>query len=124
MADTAHSVAQMLHVRVDVVPGGIEQVRYNLTDLYLANDGTGDRRTGHYDVYLRDPRGQDKSKGRDKRPGWIGRIENFDRTRGRDVLAAEGLRLAARVNLDADTAAADADLVAGRTADLAQIVNG
>lgn len=74
---------------------GVEGLRETLTDLYIGNDGTGNRDTGHYDVYLSDPRGEPKP--RDTRPGWIGRIEDFDRNRGRDALAAEALALAQRV---------------------------
>ena len=85
----------MLHVRIDVIPWGVERARVTLTDVYVGNDGTGDGATGHYDVYTEDPRGRDKSNGRNTRPGWVGRIENFDRTRGRDALALEALNLLA-----------------------------
>lgn len=81
----------MLHVKVDLIPGGHEAARQTLTDLYIGNDGTGDRQTGHYDVYTSDPRKQPYP--RETRPGWIGRIEDFDRGQGRDALAAEALRL-------------------------------
>jgi hypothetical protein len=86
----------MLEVHVDLVPWGVEQGRQRLTTLYVGNDGTGTREVGHYDIYTIDPRGTDKSNGRDQRPGWIGRIEDFERSRGRNALAAEALRIVDR----------------------------
>lgn len=82
----------MLHVKVDVIPFGVEDLRETLTDLYIGNDGTGGHAIGHYDVYTSDPRGLGYP--RESRPGWIGRITDFERGQGRDALAAEALKLA------------------------------
>lgn len=92
----------MLHVSIDLVPHGVEGLRTTLTDLYIGNDGTGTSAVGNYDVYTVDPREtpieRDPSHGkraaqRKRRPGWIGRIEGFDRELGRNALAACAIAL-------------------------------
>lgn len=84
----------MLHVKVELVPHGIEAARCVLTEVFVGNDGTGNHDVGNYDVYVSDPRG--KPYPRCERDGHIGRIENFNRAEGRDKLAALALELAYR----------------------------
>jgi hypothetical protein len=93
----------MLRMRVEVVPYGVEEATTAMRTVYIGNDGTGTRAFGHYDVYVEDPRGEDKSEGRDKRPGWVGCIRRFPRTRGRVALAGKALRLVDGAWIDAGT---------------------
>src|SRR5438067_945726 len=68
----------MLRVTTELVPWGVDEYANTLGELYIGNDGTGTNERGNYDVYTRDPRGQQRDD-RSQREGWIGRVENFPR---------------------------------------------
>lgn len=79
----------MLHIKIDLVPLGIEEARSTLDNIYVCNDGSGSSEHGNYDIYVEDPRGRDYP--RDERPGWVGRLEKFPRSLGRRALAEQAL---------------------------------
>lgn len=85
----------MLVVKVEIWPHGDESAATTLDTVYIGNDGTGGGESsavGNYDVYESDPRGKPKLLA--KRDGWIGRIENHDRSepdKGRLMLACRAL---------------------------------
>lgn len=84
----------MLHVKIDIVPHGVEEGRDTMLELFIGNDGTGPPDIGNYDVYISDPRG--KPYPRNERDGWIGRIERHPRHgihRGRNELVQKALQL-------------------------------
>lgn len=94
----------MLRVTVDLIPQGQHALTETLDTIYVANDGTGSGLIGHYDVYTSDPTehpidrdepGEALAAARQRRPGWIGRIENVERTeKHRALLSAQALELA------------------------------
>lgn len=89
----------LLRVKVELVPHGIEEAATTLTEVCIGNDGTGGPAIGNYDVYLGDPRA--RAYPRKLRAGWVGRIENFPRHmegRDRDRLAELALHLARGVD--------------------------
>lgn len=84
----------MLRVTVEIVPHGDESRAETLTEIFIGNDGTGTHEAGNYDIYTADPRG--KPLPRNKRDGWIGRIEGFPREEGhRDLLSLKAFELLA-----------------------------
>jgi hypothetical protein len=60
-----------LHVKVDIIPVGVEADRFTVEEVFVTNDGTGADGIGNYDVYT-----QRRMSGHS---GHIGRIEGFDR---------------------------------------------
>jgi hypothetical protein len=61
-----------LHVKVDIIPRGVEAARFTVEEVFVTNDGTSeDSSIGHYDVFT-----QRRMSGHS---GHIGRIEDFDR---------------------------------------------
>lgn len=94
----------MLEIKVNLIPQGQHTLARNLDTIYVGNDGTGSGQVGHYDVYTEDPTktpidrdvpGASLRDMRASRPGWVGRIENFNRSdpNHRRTLAAEALIL-------------------------------
>lgn len=86
----------MLHVTVDLVPGGVRAWTNTLSNLWLARTNTernehGQIPYGDYFVWDRWPHPDDYADD-DAQP--IGRIEGFDRDRGHRDLASLALRLA------------------------------
>lgn len=76
----------MLRIKIELVPHGDESRVKVLDEVFVGNDGTGERGgpnsggVGNYDVYETDPR--------EDRDRHIGRIEGIERTPEHRVLLA------------------------------------
>jgi hypothetical protein len=67
----------MLRVKIELVPGGQEELTETLDVVYIGNDGRGNHSVSHYDVYVEDPRGQPYP--RRTRRGWIKHLKWISR---------------------------------------------
>ena len=74
-----------MRLTLDIIPHGLTEFRKEIARLDIVNDGTGDKRTGSYDVYL-------KYKG-DKSALCVGKVEAYNRNEPVFILLSRALEL-------------------------------